>query len=176
MTIGFSTKWPSKMGASAGKPNYFVEKILSGLLEDWEENETESLQRVPEYIYDYGYRSGYSSVEEVMCSVDASFAKLHTIRKDPKDLWKVGMKIHPVINNRTKDRYQFAPTLEVKSIHRISINKDNFFRVVLDGKSLPDHKIRALAINDGFDSMRQFFKWFDVDFKGKLIVWGNIEY
>ena len=47
--------------------------------------------------------------------------KKHTIRKDEKDRWKVGNDIHFVINNRTKNRFQFAPITKVKSIQIIKI-------------------------------------------------------
>jgi len=39
-----------------------------------------------------------------------------------------------------------------------------------------DTNWKILSANDGFDSVEQFFQWFDKDFKGKLIHWTDYEY
>lgn len=46
--------------------------------------------------------------------------KYHTIRSGKRD-WKVGSLIHMVVGNRTPNRFQFAPTLRVTAIEKISI-------------------------------------------------------
>ena len=37
-------------------------------------------------------------------------------------------------------------------------------------------EIELLAKHDGFNSMEDFFKWFDKDFKGKIIHWTDFRY
>ncbi len=76
-----------------GKPTLFVEKIIKC----WEEqnlkprNVTELLKVYP---YDRNKVVGVTS-------------KKHTIREDKKSRWASGKLIHPVINNRTKNMFQF---------------------------------------------------------------------
>jgi len=36
--------------------------------------------------------------------------------------------------------------------------------------------INHLAKNDGFEGIEDFFKWFNEDFKGKIIHWTNYKY
>src|SRR5699024_2081987 len=63
--------------------------------------------------------------------------KIHTIRHDEKDRWKPGMKIHPIINNRTKNRFQFAPVVECQSVQKIKIKRGRLgstIRVEIDDK------------------------------------------
>ena len=98
MTLSFSQKINDA-------PTYFPEKILSGL------RGMELTREIANYL------SQASSHAKPL-----NFRpKRHTIREDKKDRWKVGAKIHMVINNRTKDRLQFAPILEVKAIQKIKI-------------------------------------------------------
>ena len=96
------------------------------------------------------------------------------------------------INNRTKDRFQFAPVLEVKSIQRIEIvNFETIYncatgkpkylikikKVFVDGWSLPPEKIKLLSMNDGFQSVFDLFKFFNTtNFTGKLIHWTSLRY
>lgn len=40
--------------------------------------------------------------------------KIHTIRHDPKTRWKVGMKIHPIINSRTKKPFSICTSFGSK--------------------------------------------------------------
>jgi len=106
--------------------------------------------------------------------------KLHTIREDKKNLWKAGNDIHFVINNRTPQRFQFAPVVKCVSTQRIEIlhglKSDKQAFVAVDGKTLHISDIKRLAINDGFDSVDDFFAWFKEDFKGKIIHWTNLKY
>ncbi|WMX16543.1 hypothetical protein [Aureispira sp. CCB-E] len=100
--------------------------------------------------------------------------KIHTIRADKKDRWKVGTKIHFVINPYDTKRFQFAPILKVTAIQTIQIR--NIFNdangVSIDGRELSKEEIQELAFNDGFDTVKDFwdyFKW--KDFEGKIIHW-----
>src|SRR6056297_2749507 len=117
-TLGFSTKWPQHMG---GGDTDFIPKIWNGLLKN-----------TPIIKDDYVFYV-FNSFENGMKATDAmpllgevyrSIPKLHTIRHDPKGLWKPGRKIHMVVFNRTKDRFQFAPVLECKAVQEIQIVYD----------------------------------------------------
>jgi len=36
--------------------------------------------------------------------------------------------------------------------------------------------LKTLARNDGFESVDDFFKWFNADFQGKIIHWTDFKY
>lgn len=171
MTLSFSTTWPPRMAKWAGNPNYFVEKIWTALTE--------------------GYREPGELGENKM------HPKLHTIRHDPHDRWKAGILIHPVINNRTPHRFQFAPEFPCAGVQSIKIkynnsanpwmyfdisvwddktNKGRGVIVSIDNKILSSLDVLKLAINDGFESLEQFFAYFNEDFEGKLIHWTDLRY
>lgn len=178
MTLSFQTKWPSRMGELAGQPNYFVERI-------WRSLKSEELVSYSKYwIYqdDHLSKLGYFWDDGLFLK-----PKHHTIRYDPHNRWKPGMKIHPVINNRTKNRFQFAPVLECVSVQEIEIinlssskkiinienEKDNPF--FSDGDR-EDLELINLVHNDGFPSVKAFFQYFNEDFKGKIIHWTDLKY
>lgn len=173
MTLSFSTKWPDRMGDLAGQPNYFPYKILDGLfIED---------------IIDYDYQSGWIETNAVSKPIGVwTRSKYHTIREDKHNRWKPGMDIHMVINNRTKDRFQFAPVVKCVSVQEICItyyNSESDYPAVKIGKNVfhvfQKHGakvIEQLAQNDGFPSIEAFFQYFNSDFRGKLIHWTDLKY
>lgn len=69
--------------------------------------------------------------------------KNHTIRRDPNNRWKKGMDIHFVINNRQKNRFQFAPILKCTKVEKIEIkwSEGDWIR---GGK----HKVMTIRIED----------------------------
>lgn len=173
MTLPFSTKWPQHMGEWAGQPNYFVEKIWTGLISSGISSREEALY--------------YSSNGARFHALGGHTPKLHTIRTGNR--WRPGMKIHPVINNRTKNRFQFAPAIECVSVQEIAIEekimtvydciklKDGrVYTVKVDGKYLPMYRITELAVNDGFESIEQFFAYFNKDFHGQIVHWTDLTY
>lgn len=163
-----------------GKPNYFPEKIWIGL----------DPMITPDY---YTYRDwhfdkfckywdgAWTETEETNFK-----PKLHTIRLDEKNRWGAGADIHFVINNRKPNRFQFAPVIKCVSVQNIEINYVNkcsdFPRVTIDGKVryvfVKDDLIimKQLAINDGFNSVEDFFAYFNKDFTGKIIHWTDLKY
>lgn len=172
MTLSFSTQ-------INGEPNYFIEKIWCGLLK----NETVDELEYPDHICNYLDRFGkkWDGIENDLPIICAP--KIHTIRADKKDRWKVGNKIHFVINNRTKDRFQFAPVIKCTGVQDIEIvysrsrNDDTPFVFIGDDRVLlRTHELFELAKNDGFDSIADFFAWFNSDFKGKIIHWTDCSY
>lgn len=174
MTLGFSIHWPDKMGELAGKPTYFIQKIWNGLIKEhildvYDEKEI--------------HREYYRQFDEIIEFDTELPPKLHTIRRGNR--WRKGMKIHMTIHNRTKKRFQFAPVLECTGVQNVEIDHwwydeektaANFPTVKINGKSLEWKDIENLALNDGFPSVEDFFKFFDSDFKGQIIHWAYVEY
>lgn len=100
--------------------------------------------------------------------------KRHTIREDKHGRWKQGRMIQACYGVRTKQFEKFAemPCLGIQTIE-ISYIMGRFQALYVDGKKLTHLQIRELAINDGFESMEDFFLWFNESFKGKIIHWTN---
>ncbi|MFZ4546890.1 MAG: hypothetical protein ACOYN4_05630 [Bacteroidales bacterium] len=121
--------------------------------------------------------------------------KKHTLRADPNNRWKAGMKIQHALGVRTKKYVQFAEG-ECKSVQKIIIEEGyergeysyNYFfekrkvwnvkrfRVKVDGKSLRRKEIDILARNDGFETTDDLFRWFINGFEGKIIHFTNLRY
>lgn len=162
MNLPFKTKWPD-----TNRATFFPEKILSGL--DLEANEINFVEQVIER-------------EDLHYHVFTNCKpKLHTIRDGG---WKKGMKIHFCINNRSKNRYQFAPVRLVESVQNITITypQDETEKLIsnpevrVDGKILNHYLVGQLAQNDGFPNLEEFFKWFSGDFAGIIIHWTTLKY
>lgn len=179
MVLGFRTKWqienmPIHM---AGKPTYFIEKIWASVIHTIREI---NISHYEEYLNAhkslFGTDFGYNKVK--------INPKHHTIRRDELNRWIQGKKIHYYINNRTPQRFRFAPVLKCISTQRIEITYDEEIcereccepAVFIDGDSIDFQTLEALAINDGFDSIEDFFAYFNTDFKGKIIHWTDLKY
>lgn len=175
MTLSFSQKFPN------GRPTYFIEKIYSGF-----ERLYNPCQEYHDYYQMYVQKFGKEWSQIDALDFPAYNHKVHTIRRDSKNRWKVGNDIHFVINNRTKDRFQFAPILKVTKIQTIEIDyciKDEPHPIVIiDGSHFYNPKlgidkgINLLAMADGFDSIEKLFGWFSEDFTGKIIHWTDLYY
>ncbi|MDB4157948.1 ASCH domain-containing protein [bacterium] len=101
-------------------------------------------------------------------------SKKHTIRWDDKDRWKLGSKIHCATGVRTPQYNCFHET-DCKGIQKIKIEGRAIY---VDGTYLFEEEIETLALNDGFDSVEEFWIWFDQynPFIGKIIHWSNLLY
>lgn len=167
-----------------GKPTYFVERIHYGLI-----------QKLGVLVTNKSADFSYQIYFECL-------PKLHTIREDLKERWKVGTNIDFFINVRQKNMFRFAPVLPVVSTQKIEfIWKDNieclsylgkiFNKVctikiedrfygdayIFDGKVISmSFNIARFANNDGFDTAEDFFAYFNNDFKGKIIHWTDCRY
>lgn len=175
MTLSFSTK-------INGTPNYFVPKIWMGLPFPDYQNKRKT--------YEYFYDAHVYDLGKPWDIPDGPInPKITTIREDASNRWRAGMDIHMVINNRTKNRFQFAPVMKCKRVQAIEIKQmlmtmsaysitvdEKIFVVEVDGKRLNRFDIEVLAINDGFDSVEDFFSYFNKDFTGKIIHWTNLKY
>lgn len=186
-TLGFSTNWPKQMG---GNKTGFIPKILNSLIST-EEVYYQDYSVCRRNDLNYKQLATFPLWEEVKNAIP----KHRTIREDAKNLWKPGRKIHMVVFNRTKNRFQFAPVLQVKAVQYIRILwsydeelKMNTPCLYLGEKS--DHsdlmpwyyptygekEMNQLALNDGFENTKQFYQWFNSDFTGKIIHWTKLKY
>jgi len=170
MTLAFATHIDKA-------PTYFVEKVWKGLSDlslvtDSQQakyfDPADGLMKSSPYVMDY----------KVFYKV---YPKLHTIREDSSNRWKVGMDIHMAIRNRSKDRFQFAPIVKCVSTQTIkiqwaTIDLVRMAHITIGGKALSHSQMDDLARNDGFDSTGSFFKWFKEDFEGKIIHWTDLQY
>jgi hypothetical protein len=116
--------------------------------------------------------------------------KIHSIREDKHDRWKVGRVIHFSTGVRTKNYKQFKVDI-CKSVQSIWIANHHTIPnkkiILVNGIAFNDEQIFQLAKNDGFDSIGDFFEWFGFefigkpipfgcDFKGKIIHWTDFKY
>lgn len=170
-----------------GKPNYFVESIWEGLLRNIFEEDKEYDEYLRLHKNKFGtYWDWFPNDHERLEN-----PKIHTIREDKNNRWKPGNDIHFVINNRTKKSFQFAPVLPVVSVQRISIKHENTYThkktatIEIDGNWFAAYnfnqnniygKLELLIKNDGFNSVEDFFNYFNEDFDGKIIHWTNFKY
>jgi hypothetical protein len=175
MILPFSTKFPN------GKPTYFIDKIWDSICEiglDLAWTRSDYLD-----MYRRKFNDHWDSIENIR-------PKEHTIRKDEKNRWKAGVKIHFTVFNRSKNSFRFAPVIECKSVQKIEIIymkmtvPKGITRpfVKIDNKLIYDivgnghEKMEQIAINDGFESVDDFFNWFNTDFTGKIIHWTDLKY
>lgn len=104
--------------------------------------------------------------------------KIHTIRKDIPNRWKVGNKIHFATGVRTKNYNQFYEG-KCKGIQKIFIRYLNEeILIYINDRKLPllQSQAEQLAVNDGFESLYHFSEWFNKEFTGKIIHWTSFEY
>ena len=165
---------------------FFVEKIAAGIYDRYQDFYSEAINS------NYNSRYYFNIGRYLDC-----FPKLHTIRADELDRWKAGMRIHPFINNRTKNMLQIAPVMTCISTQRIQIIKvssknalskrnyeiriaGNFFGLAYKINNSPTWKytlnVLKLANNDGFDGVEDFFDYFHDGFSGKIIHWTDLKY
>lgn len=101
--------------------------------------------------------------------------KIHTLREDKKKRWGLGVKIHFTTGVRTKRMYIFKVD-ECTGTQEISIIPFGGTKIFVDKKQLSGGEICELAKNDGFDSLEDFWKWFNKPFKGRIIHWTEKRY
>jgi hypothetical protein len=182
MILSFKTKWGKDMPPHiAGKPTHFPEKIITGL--DLPDYRKDTLFDLLSEILD---PEGKQFDQGLANPFFPHHPKLHTIREDKNNRWRVGMSIQYYINARQPNMHSFAPNGIVKSIQEIEIKhwrEEEYYPVVeIEGKRHYAYEkegyeaIEQLALNDGFDSVDDFLDYFNQDFKGKLIHWTDLKY
>ncbi|WP_017258421.1 hypothetical protein [Pedobacter arcticus] len=173
MTLGFSQQ-------INGKPNYFIDKIWEGLLNDpISLDYTNYLEAYKNKFGKHWDRKFHENGDQKGDLVNIA-PKLHTIRAGHR--WHVGMLIHPVIGNRTKNRFQFAPVIPCVSQQRIFMTYDWRFEVSIGDKYLYKPDLEILAVNDGFENREAFEDYFikamgrEKKFSGQIIHWTDLRY
>ena len=112
--------------------------------------------------------------------------KIHTIRDDPKDRWKSWREIDFATGVRTKE-YNCFKKCQVMSTQHIFMTYafDDIIEITIGSRYIADYSEKEqLAINDGFDSYKDFFDWFyplidkhpKKQFTGKIIHWTDKRY
>lgn len=177
MTLSFSKK------TKTDESTFFVEKILLSITMYL--THVSNADLMP-FIRDSSTMLGYVNYIFLKRKIALQKPKIHTIRHDSKNRWREGMDIHFVINNRTKDRFQFAPILKVQCIQKFQIRwykdehgkKQPIARIddKLFAKNIDDDNWTRLAHNDGFPDAHSFLQWFHEDFDGKIIHWTQFDY
>jgi hypothetical protein len=171
MILGFKTQ-------INGKPTYFVEKIWEGFFKGVKINYQ-------------GLEIGKKALPENYI-INTHKPKIHTIREDKNNRWKPGTMIDFFINVRKKDMYRFAPRIPVLSTQKIEIiwlneirslelsklapKRLNYVEVIVDDNVLEFEEMKILSLNDGFDTIEEFFEYFNENFKGKIIHWTDKRY
>lgn len=148
-----------------GKPTYFIQKIWRSIRGKYE---------IRSYIY--STHTKYFAPNELREKLKP---KLHTIREDKNNRWKPGVMIDFFINTRTKDMFRFAPRIPVVSTQKIVIEYNpgkSYPWVWVDERLLNRIKLINLVENDGFDSIEDFFEYFNTDYTGKIIHWTDLKY
>ena len=94
--------------------------------------------------------------------------KVHTIRADIHDRWKAGRSIQFATGVRTKYYKQFKEGVCV-STQKIEIKYYGETPVIKVDNQKIGFAVPYLSLNDGFETLGDFFEWFDKDFTGKII-------
>lgn len=215
MTISFQTQFN-------GAPNYFIDKIWEAIYRNHLIKHIDESH--PKYLQEHHDRFGHHwdftpedrprliDINEYMPDMKGNmsqgmfvtlpvktpieemhFTKIHSIRKESR--YQAGSILHPVINNRSKDRFQFAPCIQVKSIQKIKIewldgedNTERICAVSIDGNhtgaaQFKNCSLQALSLSlyhlikcDGFERAIDFFEWFHEDFEGDIVHWTEWRY
>jgi hypothetical protein len=106
--------------------------------------------------------------------------KIHTLRRDKKRRWKKGNKVHFANNLRSPNYRQFGEG-ECKMTFNISIIHFPFINgmlkspeVIIEGITMSKSELKAFAFRDGFNTLDEFWAWFDHtgDYIG--ISWVNL--
>lgn len=166
-----------------GNPTYFIEKIWEGLLRTVFKEDKEYISNLNAHEEQFGKHWDFLPEE----SERMTNPKIHTIREDKKERWKPGTKIDFFINCRQKNMFRFAPVLPVVSVQKVQIvyyhNRETLTLdlpqkkgVIIDDEPLMRSEIEQLALNDGFDTIEDFFAYFNEDFIGKIIHWTDLRY
>ena len=155
-----------------GKPSFFVQKIWASIIKSVDKIDLDLFVKLS---------NDYGKLTKNRNDYQRHLPKIHTIRHDPKGRWKIGDKIHFIINPRAKNRFQFAPILDVKAVQKIEI----FHDILKIGKPyiqidktvlISQNDILQFAQNDGFDCVEDFFAYFSKDFTGVIIHWTDKKY
>lgn len=147
------------------KPTYFVPKILNGIKEYSHHDKVK--------VFGQLKTKGLQERLDIV-SFNYFSPKIHTCRLDKNNRWKAGRKIHFYLWNRTKRAYCFliAPCKSVQTVMIDAVNK----KVFLPYEDCKEIDVDTFARNDGFDSVADFWSYFNQTQTYKLIHWTDFKY
>lgn len=97
--------------------------------------------------------------------------KIHTMRYDVNDRWRFGILIQHAHGQRTKQYECFANGM-CTATQRVTILINNLGRSILIGdRALNYQQQKKFALNDGFDNLEDFWRYFDKSGTLKLVHW-----
>ncbi|RYX86895.1 hypothetical protein EON73_02460 [bacterium] len=170
MNLGFSQE-------INGNPSNFIEKIWASIIL----NKLDGINKVQYHAYAALYNNQFN--ENWDGFMEEKKPKLHTIRSGKR--WKAGDLIHFVIDTSPTTYFQFAPVFKCYSVQDIEIRNVSGQKkrpiVYIEGREiqlLENHRsiLPELAVNDGFESINDFFAYFNTDFTGQLVHWTEFNY
>lgn len=158
------------------KPSFFVDLVWQGILEG------EACTSVPftangrlESFYRH-YRDYFQTFGKNWDAAAINYSpKLHTIRSNKNGYYKKGMFLHPVVNNRSKNRFQFAPVLKCTGTQRIHMEGEDLF---VDFKRVNRGVAKTISRIDGFPLLHEFIQWMKDNDDGNLVIvhWSKLKY
>lgn len=104
--------------------------------------------------------------------------KIHTMREDKNNRWKVGMSIQLAHGVRTKyyDCFMEAVCTRIDTVRIEYKGAQGTPEVFINDRRLGIFEMILLATNDGFDSFAEFLEWFCVSGTYRLIHWTEFVY
>ena len=101
--------------------------------------------------------------------------KIHTIRLDPHNRWKIGMQIQMYSGSRFSKDYKKFNDAECMNVQKIEINYNGIYIDNMKPLTEVNDQIE-LFINDGFVSAQEFHKFFNYRLRrGSWIPFSLIE-
>lgn len=103
--------------------------------------------------------------------------KIHTLREGER--WKPGDLIHFAIGVRTKQYYEFKRDTckNTQSVIIVNVEGLGFPIIYIDLRRLSIPEREKFALNDGFDSLADFARWFHKDiYVLQLNHWTDFKY
>lgn len=173
-----------------GKPTAFCDKIWQGFINLNSEKIHEFFDYKSEFKKRFSGTKHFQDWDRHDSPLDNMkfHPKLHTFRIDKNDRWKPGVMIDFFINARQKNMFRFAPRIPVVSTQKVEIKwrykntedlkiSNKIPILFIDGKFyFSENELKEIAQNDGFDTVEDFFAYFNTDFSGKIIHWTDLKY
>ncbi len=115
---------------------------------------------------------GYTLPNAIQLIIDG--VKIHTLREDPKERYKVGMILDHCTGIRTK---KFKKHLQntCTRIDQVYVNPRNK-TVQVNGVLLTELEKQIFIANDGFPDQESFWNWFNQPKNLRLIQWTKHKY
>lgn len=176
MQLKFTRKFPKTKPELKDQETMFAEKIVKSLDNKRNKVNANEFKTVMNWMvvnkkFDFPY---------YMALPKDYKGKIHTLREDKIGKWNEGDQIDMMMNDGIKDLFRFLPPIPCKGIQRVRIEYfmgcGTYPNAYVDGILLTCVEFEQLCINDGFDNTIDFCKYFDKDWKGKLIHWTNFKY